>query len=95
MSVVAVIPARGGSKGVPRKNLREVGGRSLLARAITACRDARGIDRIIVSTDDEEIAAAARSAGAEIPFMRPAMLALGRRRGDGSGGNFLLATCSG
>lgn len=75
MRIVAIIPARGGSKGVPRKNLRLVGGRSLIARAVAACTGAAGIDQTIVSTDDAEIAAAARAAGAEVPFMRPAELA--------------------
>jgi N-acylneuraminate cytidylyltransferase len=67
--------ARGGSKGVPRKNLRLLGGKPLIAHAIAAARAARGVDRVIVSTDDEEIAAAARDHGAEVPFMRPAELA--------------------
>jgi CMP-N-acetylneuraminic acid synthetase len=75
MSVLAVIPARGGSKGVPRKNLASVGGRTLLARAIAACRDAVGVDLVHVSTDDPEIQAAARAAGAEVPALRPADLA--------------------
>ena len=67
---VAVIPARGGSKGVPRKNLRRVGGIPLLARAITSARAAQRIDRVVVSTDDPEIAAVAREWGAEV-VMRP------------------------
>lgn len=75
MSVLAVIPARGGSKGVPRKNLREVGGKSLLVRAIEACRQAEGIDRVFVSTEDREIADAAIAAGIEVPVLRPADLA--------------------
>ena len=75
MTTLALIPARGGSKGVTRKNLRLVGGRSLLARAIDAARDSGIVDRIVVSTDDEEIAAAARHCGAEVPFLRPAELA--------------------
>lgn len=75
MPTIAIIPARGGSKGVPRKNLREVGGRSLVARAVAACHGAPTIARTIVSTDDEEIAEAARKAGAEVPFLRPAELA--------------------
>lgn len=64
--VVAVIPARGGSKGVPRKNLRRVGGVPLLARAIESARAATLIDRVVVSTDDHEIAAVAREWGAEV-----------------------------
>jgi len=70
---VAVIPARGGSKGVPRKNLRKVGGIPLIARAITSARVADGIDRVVVSTDDHEIAAVAREWGAEV-VTRPAQL---------------------
>jgi len=72
---VAIIPARGGSKGVPRKNLRLVGGQSLLARAILAARDCGALDHVVVSTDDEEIRDAALRAGAEVPFLRPAHLA--------------------
>lgn len=70
--VLAVIPARGGSKGVPRKNLRPVGGRSLLARAIASAAPA---DVVVVSTEDPEIAAAAESCGVPVPFLRPAELA--------------------
>jgi len=73
MSIVAIIPARGGSKGVPGKNLRRVAGRSLVARAIDAAQGARSIDRVVVSTDDAAIAAAARDAGAEI-VIRPGAL---------------------
>ncbi|MEO6532760.1 MAG: acylneuraminate cytidylyltransferase [Pseudolysinimonas sp.] len=67
---VAVIPARGGSKGVPRKNLRRVGGIPLIARAISSARAADRIDRVVVSTDDEQIAAVAREWGAEV-VVRP------------------------
>jgi len=67
---VAVIPARGGSKGVPRKNLRRVGGIPLIGRAIAAARAADRIDRVVVSTDDPQIAAVAREWGAEV-VMRP------------------------
>jgi N-acylneuraminate cytidylyltransferase len=66
LETVAVIPARGGSKGVPRKNLRRVGGIPLLARAIVSARAAARIDRVVVSTDDSEIAAVAREWGAEV-----------------------------
>lgn len=70
--VLALIPARGGSKGIPRKNIRLLGGRPLLAWSVDAARAARHITRVVVSTDDDEIAAAARDAGAEVPFRRPA-----------------------
>lgn len=75
MSVLAIIPARGGSKGVPRKNLRKVGGKSLLVRAVEAARECTLIDNVLVTTEDEEIAREATSAGAEVPFLRPAELA--------------------
>ncbi len=72
--VVAVIPARGGSKGVPGKNLRRVGGIPLIGRAVAAARGAALVDRVVVSTDDAEIAAVAREWGAEI-VDRPAAIA--------------------
>ncbi len=71
-NIVAIIPARGGSKGLPRKNLRLLAGKPLLAYAIEAARSAPAIQRVIVSTDDEEIAGVARRWGAEVPFLRPA-----------------------
>lgn len=74
MSVVAIIPARGGSKGIPGKNLKRVGGMSLIVRAITSALEAQSIERVIVSTDDDDIATAASAAGAEI-IRRPADLA--------------------
>lgn len=73
MTTVAIIPARGGSQGVPGKNLRLIGGIPLVARAVRACRAAHGIDEIFVSTDSPAIADAARRAGAEI-IERPADL---------------------
>lgn len=73
--VVAVVFARGGSKGLPGKNLREIGGIPLVARAVAAGIAAPSIDRVLISTDDPDIAAAATSAGAECAFMRPAELA--------------------
>ncbi len=73
---VCIIPARGGSKGLPGKNLALVGGKSLIARAVEAARGSASIDRILVSTDAEDIADAARAHGAEVPFMRPPELAL-------------------
>ena len=74
MNVIAVIPARGGSKRVPRKNIREVGGRPLLAWTVQAAKAAKCVSRVIVSTDDEEIASVARWYEAEV-FMRPAAAA--------------------
>ncbi|MEU2621303.1 N-acylneuraminate cytidylyltransferase [Streptomyces sp. NPDC007157] len=72
--VLAVIPARGGSKGVPAKNLLPVGGVPLVARAVRECRASRLVTDVVVSTDDQAIAAAARSAGAEV-VLRPAAIA--------------------
>jgi CMP-N-acetylneuraminic acid synthetase len=69
--VLAVVPARGGSKGIPLKNLREVGGRSLIARVGDAIRAVPEIDRAVVSTDHEGIAKAAEQAGIAAPFRRP------------------------
>lgn len=74
-SILALIPARGGSKGVPRKNIRSLAGKPLIAWTIDAAQQSRCIDRMIVSTDDEEIAAVAKKYGAEVPFMRPPHLA--------------------
>ena len=69
--IVAVIPARGGSKRIPRKNIRPFAGKPIIAYSIAAARQCRLFDRIIVSTDDEEIAGVARDFGAEAPFRRP------------------------
>lgn len=71
----AVIPARGGSKGVLRKNIKNLTGHPLIAYSIIACRLCKNIDRIIVSTDDKEIASIASEYGAEVPFLRPDELA--------------------
>jgi pseudaminic acid cytidylyltransferase len=68
---LAVIPARGGSKRIPRKNIRPFAGKPIIAHSIAAARDAGIFDRIIVSTDDEEIATVAHAWGAETPFFRP------------------------
>ncbi len=73
--VLAIIPARGGSKGIPRKNIRSFAGYPLIAWSIAAAKQSKSVTRVIVSTDDEEIAAVAREWGAETPFMRPAELA--------------------
>ena len=72
---LAILPARGGSKRIPRKNIAPFCGRPMLAWSIAAALDSQSFDRILVSTDDEEIAEVARSAGAEVPFIRPANLA--------------------
>ncbi|MEN6579313.1 MAG: acylneuraminate cytidylyltransferase [Anaerolineaceae bacterium] len=73
--VLALIPARGGSKGIPRKNIRDFAGAPLIAYSIAAGLQAQHVTRVIVSTDDEEIAAVARQWGAETPFLRPTELA--------------------
>ncbi|MHC1783406.1 MAG: HAD hydrolase family protein [Anaerolineaceae bacterium] len=73
--VLAIVPARGGSKGIPRKNIREFAGYPLIAYSIAAARSAQSVQRVIVSTDDDEIAAVAREFGAETPFLRPAEFA--------------------
>src|SRR5262245_53413926 len=74
-SVIAIVPARGGSKSIPRKNIRPLGGVPLIAYSIEAGLTAHSVDRVVVSTDDEEIAAIARAYGADVPFMRPSEIA--------------------
>jgi len=74
-NVLGLISARGGSKGVPRKNIRELAGVPLIAHSIQAGREAAAIDSVVVSTDNEEIANVAESHGARVPFMRPPELA--------------------
>jgi len=73
--VLALVPARGGSKGVPDKNVKPLAGHSLLDYTARAARESGVVDRIILSTDSPEIADAGRRAGLEVPFMRPASLA--------------------
>lgn len=73
--ILALIPARGGSKGIPRKNIKPFAGYPLIAWSIAAAKQAELVTRVIVSTDDEEIAAVAREWGAETPFLRPSELA--------------------
>lgn len=73
--VLAIVLARGGSKGIPSKNLRTVGGVPLLGRAIETLRQVEAIDRVVVSTDCSELASLALAYGADIPFFRPAALA--------------------
>lgn len=75
MKATAFIFARGGSKGVPKKNIRVLGGKPLIAWSIEHALAIKRIDRVIVSTDSEEIAATAREYGAQVPFIRPAELA--------------------
>lgn len=72
---LAIIPARGGSKGIPRKNIRNFAGYPLIAWSIAAAKQSACVTRLVVSTDDEEIAAVARQFGAETPFLRPVELA--------------------
>jgi CMP-N-acetylneuraminic acid synthetase len=73
--IIAVIFARGGSKGLPKKNILELDGKSLLARAIEVGQSLNRVKKVVVSTDSEEIASLALSLGAEVPFLRPAILA--------------------
>ena len=76
--ILALIPARGGSKGIPRKNIKDFAGYPLIAWSVAAGLQAKSVSRVIVSTDDAEIAAVARECGAETPFLRPAELAQDR-----------------
>jgi CMP-N-acetylneuraminic acid synthetase len=73
--VLALIPARGGSKGLPGKNIRPLAGRSLVARAGAVARESGVVDRVVLSTDANDIAEEGRRAGIEVPFMRPDALA--------------------
>ena len=73
--VLGIVPARGGSKGIPHKNLVPFGGRPLLAYTAEASKQSARLTRVIVSTDDQEIASAARTLGLEVPFFRPPELA--------------------
>jgi len=76
--ILALIPARGGSKGIPRKNIRNFAGYPLVAWSIAAGLQANSVSRVIVSTDDEEIASIAREYGADVPFLRPSELSQDR-----------------
>lgn len=80
LTVLALISARGGSKGLPGKNIRRVAGRPLIDFTIAAARRARCVDRIVLSTDDPAIAEVARACGCEVPFLRPAELATDEAR---------------
>jgi N-acylneuraminate cytidylyltransferase len=73
--IYALIPARSGSKGVPHKNIKQLGGHPLIEWSIAACKKAKSINRIIVSTDSEEYAQISKKMGAEVPFLRPAEIA--------------------
>lgn len=73
--MIALIPARGGSKGLPGKNIKNLCGKPLIAHTIGAALNASGIDRVVVTTDSEEIAEIAKQYGAEVPFLRPKELA--------------------
>ena len=73
--MIAIIPARGGSKGLPGKNIRMLCGKPLIQYTVEAALESNAIDRVIVTTDDTAIAEAAITAGAEVPFMRPEVLA--------------------
>jgi len=75
VSILAIIPARGGSKGIPRKNIKPLASKPLIGWTIEAAKQSSCLDRIIVSTEDEEIASVARNLGADVPFMRPTELA--------------------
>lgn len=75
MKIIGVIPARGGSKAIPRKNLALLGGRPLIAHTADAARASRRLTRLIASTDDAEIASVAQGLGIEVPFLRPPALA--------------------
>ena len=72
---IAIIPARGGSKRIPRKNIREFCGMPMIAWSIKAAKESQCFDHIIVSTDDKEIASVAETYGASVPFLRPRTLA--------------------
>lgn len=74
-SILAIIPARGGSKGLPRKNVMELGGMPLLSWTIQAAKRSKYVDRVILSSDDEEICAVAKDYDCDVPFIRPSELA--------------------
>jgi CMP-N-acetylneuraminic acid synthetase len=85
LSILAIIPARGGSKAIPRKNIKALSGKPLIGWTIDAAKRSSCIDRLIVSTEDEEIASVARELGTDVPFLRPAELAADDTPGMGSG----------
>ena len=73
--LLAIIPARGGSKRLPRKNILDLDGKPLIAWTINSALKSKYIDRVVVSTDDEEIASISMKYGADVPFMRPSYIA--------------------
>lgn len=75
MRTLALIPARGGSKGLPKKNIMPIAGKPLIAWTIEQATESKHVDRVVVSTDNAEIAEVARNCGADVPFMRPPELA--------------------
>src|SRR3989344_5281458 len=75
MNILGIIPARGGSKGIPQKNIKMIAGKPLIAWTIEVAKKSKLLSRVIVSTDDEAIAEVAKQYGAEVPFLRPANLA--------------------
>jgi len=75
LEILGLVPARGGSKGIPGKNLAVLGGKTLVARAVESGLESRFVNRVILSTDSPAIAEEGHRAGAEVPFMRPAELA--------------------
>jgi len=79
--ILAVIPARGGSKGLPGKNIKLIAGKPLIAWSIEAAKESRYVDEVIISTDSQEIADVAASWGGNVPFLRPAELATDEARG--------------
>lgn len=83
MNTIAIIPARGGSKGLPNKNIRLLAGHPLIAYSIKVAQKSKLIDRVIVSTDSQEIAQVAKNYGAEVPFMRPSEFAQDQSRDYG------------
>jgi CMP-N,N'-diacetyllegionaminic acid synthase len=76
MRVLGIVPARGGSKGIPGKNVRPLGGKPLLVHTAEAALAARLLSRVVLTTDDEKIAEVGRACGLEVPFLRPAELAM-------------------
>ena len=74
-SVLVIIPARGGSKGVPKKNIKSLNGKPVISYTIEEAKKSKYIDRIVVSTDNKDIAEVSKNYGAEVPFLRPSELA--------------------